>query len=432
MVDNMKNKLIKSTIILLIGGFITKILGMIIRIMMSRLLGSELLGLYMMLMPTFSLCIGCAIMGLPTAISKLVAEDKKNNKNLVFSLIPLIMIINIIMIIILVFLSSFISSILLKQPILKNSIICIGLVLPFISISNMIRGYFFGKERMIPHVVSNIIEDLVRLIIISMGIPFFMKFGKDIVICFIILSNIISELTSIIILFFFLPNNFCIKKEDFKINKKYLKDTLDISIPSTNARIIGSIGYFLEPIILTFFLSISGYDNNYIVLQYGIINGYILPLVLLPSFFTGAISNAILPIISKGYSNKEYIYVKNKIKQGIIISLLIGIPYTIFIMINPTFLLNILYKTNEGVNYLRFIAPIFLLHYIQGPLTSSMQAIDLSKEAMNDTLIGMIIRTISLIILSLLHIGLYSLLIASSLNIIYVTFMHYLNIRKKL
>lgn len=428
----MKNKLIKSTIILLVGGVITKLLGMIIRIIMTRLLGSEGMGLYMLLMPTFSLCIGLSIFGLPTAISKLVAEDKRNNKNLVLSIIPISIIVNIVIIVFLVIMSPFISRYLLKQPILKNSIICIGLVLPFISISNLLRGYFFGKEKMIPHVVSNVVEDIVRLVLISIFTPYFLIKGVKYAVSFIILTNIISEFTSILILFIFLPKGFCVKKDDFRINKVYLKDTLSISIPTTGSRLIGSIGYFLEPIIITFFLGISGYSNDFIVREYGIINGYVMPIILLPSFFTGAISNAILPIISKSYSNKDYKYTIKKIKQGIIISLLIGIPFTLFIMIYPEIPLNVLYKTNDGVSYIKFFAPFCILHYVQSILTSSMQGIGSSKDASIDTFVGMIIRTISLILLSLMHIGLYGLLIASGLNIIYITIRHYMKLKRML
>ena len=56
---------------------------------------------------------------------------------------------------------------------------------------------------------------------------------------------------------------------------------------------IGSITYFFEPIILTNMLKYIGYSNDYITLEYGIINGYVYPLLLLPSFFTLAISSAI-------------------------------------------------------------------------------------------------------------------------------------------
>ena len=54
----MKEKFINSVIVLLIGGLLTKLLGMFIKIMMSRLIGTEGLGLYMMVLPTISLFIG--------------------------------------------------------------------------------------------------------------------------------------------------------------------------------------------------------------------------------------------------------------------------------------------------------------------------------------------------------------------------------------
>ncbi|MDD2391496.1 MAG: oligosaccharide flippase family protein, partial [Bacilli bacterium] len=54
------NKFIKSTIILVIGGFITKLLGMVIKIVITRLLGTEGIGIYMLAMPTYTLFIALA------------------------------------------------------------------------------------------------------------------------------------------------------------------------------------------------------------------------------------------------------------------------------------------------------------------------------------------------------------------------------------
>ena len=54
----MKETFIKSTIILMIGGLLTKILGMIIRIVNTRLIGLEGISLYMLVFPTLSLFTG--------------------------------------------------------------------------------------------------------------------------------------------------------------------------------------------------------------------------------------------------------------------------------------------------------------------------------------------------------------------------------------
>ena len=416
-----KNKFIKSTIILIIGGFITKLLGMLIKIVMTRLIGTEGIGIYMLILPTFMLLIALAQFGFPIAISKLVSENKKNNKNLVFSIIPFSLLINIVIIIVLLFTSHYLSHHMLNEPRSYLALICIGLVLPFISISSIIRGYFFGKEKMLPHVISNITEDIVRLITIIIGIPIFLIQGIEYAVAFLVISNIFSELTSIIILFFFLPKKFNLNKKDFIPNKEDVKEVLSISLPTTGSRLIGYIGYFFEPIILTYVLLTCGYSQNFIINQYGILNGYIMPLLLLPSFFTLAISQALIPTVSNAYGNNHIQYTKNKIKQAIFISLLIGIPITIFFEIMPELPLKIIYNTNEGINYLRVLAPVFLLHYIQSPLTGSLQAMGKAKIAMNGTLQGMIIRTCLLFGCSYLQIGLWGLVIASCSNIIYVT-----------
>lgn len=427
-----KSKFIKSTIILIIGGFITKILGMVIKIVMTRLIGTEGIGIYMLISPTFMLLISLAQLGFPIAISKIVAEDRVNNKNIVFSIIPVSLLINLIIIIFMLLASNYIASNLLHEPRSYYALICTGLVLPFISISSILRGYFFGKQKIIPHVVSNVTEDIIRLIVIAIGIPIFLTKGIEYAVAFIVLSNIISEITSIIVLFFFLPKNFKLEKKDFVPNSNNMKNIFRISIPTTGSRLIGNIGHFLEPIIVTTILLQIGYTNNFIVKEYGVINGYVMPLLLLPSFFTAAISQALIPIVSNNFAHQNIKYTKNKIKQACLISLLIGIPATVLFELFPSFFLNYIYNTNEGINYIRFLAPICLLHYIQAPIASSLQAMGKATDSMKGTLIGMILKTILLLILCYLKIGMWGLIIAVSFNIIFVTIYDLKKVQKYL
>jgi len=428
----MKEKFIKSTLILLIGGFITKILGMLIKIVMARLVGTKILGTYMLILPTFSLLISLSQFGLPVALAKLVSEETKNNKKLFFTVLPLLIIINLTMSILIVLLAPIISNKLLHNNDTYLSILAMSLVIPFTSTSSICRSYFFGKSKMLPHVISNIIEDLVRLSLMLIGLPSVLKYGVKYTVAFIVLSNIISEIASTIILIFFLPKNIKITKKDFIPNKKYLHESLKISIPNTTSRLIGSIGYFLEPIILTTVLLKAGYKSDYITTEYGILTGYALPLILLPSFFTLAISQALLPIVSKEYANKNINYVIRKIKQAIFFSLLIGLPITILFTVIPEFFLKIIYQTTEGINYIRFLAPICLLQYIQSPLSSSLDAMGKSKDVMVATLSGTVIRTLFLYLLSKLKIGIWGLIISTALNIFTVTLYEIKRVKKHL
>ena len=428
----MKNKFVKSTFILIIGGFFTKIIGMFIKIVMTRLLGTSGIGMYMLVSPTFMLLISLASLGLPVAISKLVAEDSRNNKNLVFLCFPITLFVNVFIMIFLLFFSNFISVNLLHEPKIKLGIMCIGFVLPFISISSVLRGYFFGKQKMVPHVVSNVVEDLVRLIVIALFVPIFLKKGISYAIAFIVLSNIVSELSSIFVLFFFLPRNFKITKSDFVFDKRNIRDVLGISLPTTGSRLIGNIGYFFEPIIMTYFLLKSGYSNHFIINEYGIINGYVMPLVLLPSFFTLAISQAIIPVISYNYSHGNIDLTKKKIKQGIFFSLLIGIPCTLIFLFIPHIPLKFIYNTSLGIPYIRIMSIVCLLHYIQSPISSSLQAMGCARDSMMGTLFGMFLRSIVLIIGCSIHIGMWGLVMATCINIIFVTVYDFLKVKEHL
>ena len=426
-----KNKFIKSTLILVVGGLFTKVLGMLIKIVMTRIIGTEGIGIYSLIIPTFMLLNTIAQFGLPTSLNILVAKNNISSKKLVSTACLISLFIDIIIFIILILFGKDIAINLLKENRCSLGIISIAFILPFISVSNMLRSYFFGKQRMYPHVITNVLEDIVRLLLIIIFLPYFLKFGIMYAVAFIILTNIASELTSIIIFIFLLPN-FKITKKELKPDIKTIKSLFSLCIPTTGSRLIGSIGYFLEPIILTYVLLKVGYTNKFIVNEYGIINGYVMPLILLPSFFTAALSNALIPIVSSNYEKHNYHYIKRKIKQAIFYSLLIGIPATIIFLSIPEVPLKYIYNTNLGINYVKFLAPICLLHYIQSPISSSLQAMGKAKISLKGTFYGIIIRTILLLSLSYLKIGIWGLILATSINIIFVTLYDLYNVNKEL
>lgn len=428
----MKDNFIQSTIVLIIGGFLIKALGMIIKIYMARTITSEGIGLYMMILPTFNLVITLSQFGLPLALSKLISEETKNNKKLFFSILPIAMIINIIIISLIIIFAPFIAINLLKNKDLAMSIQAMSLVIPFTTISSICRSYFFGKAKMFPNVISSIVEAITRLIIIIKIIPFFSNLPLKYIICLLILLNIISEALSTIVLLLFLPKHCIIKKEDIIPNKTYIKESLQISVPNTMSRLIGSIGYFLEPIIITTVLVKVGYKQTFIMNEYGILSGYIIPLILLPSFFTLAISQALLPTISKEYKRGRKKHVKKKIKQAIILSILISFPLTILFIINPKLLLNKIYHTKQGMKYLQVLAPACLFQYIQSPLTNALEAMGKSKIVMKITILSTILRVLLTYILSFLKIGLWGLVISIIINILITTYYEYITIKQYL
>ncbi|MCL2752240.1 MAG: oligosaccharide flippase family protein, partial [Firmicutes bacterium] len=69
-----RDGLVKGAAVLGICGFIGKLLGAVYRIPLTNALGAEGMGLYQMVFPMYALLLTVSSSGLPSAISRLVAE----------------------------------------------------------------------------------------------------------------------------------------------------------------------------------------------------------------------------------------------------------------------------------------------------------------------------------------------------------------------
>ena len=141
----MKNKFLSSTLILILGGFVTRILGFIIKIIYTRIILEEGVGLHSLVMPTYSLLITIATLAMPLAISKLVAEEKTRSIKIICSSVLIIIVVNILLMATMFFSSKFIAFHLLKNESTYLLLLACTVTLPFVSLSSIVKGYFFGK-----------------------------------------------------------------------------------------------------------------------------------------------------------------------------------------------------------------------------------------------------------------------------------------------
>ena len=319
---------------------------------------------------------------------------------------------------------------LLKEPKTYYLLIAMALTLPFSSIACIFKGYFYGIQKNYPHVLSNTIEQLIRLILILTVIPKLIEISYVHAAVGLILTFLFTEAASIIVF------SICMNKKDVKTmyklsySKSDIKDILNLSIPTVTSRIIGNICYFFEPIILTNILLYKGYSHYFILTEYGAYNAYAISTLTIPSFFISAISLALIPEISKYNENNNTYYVKKRLKEACIYTFIIGLISTFCIFIFRNELLFFLYKTTLGTDYIKLLAPFFILFYFESIFASFMQGIGKAKVTLKITIFSGIVKLLFLSILSFLEIGIYGLLIAEIINIILVVFLNYYYINK--
>ncbi|MFT9599015.1 stage V sporulation protein B [Mesobacillus sp.] len=435
------SKFLKGTFILLMAGLVTRVLGFINRIVIARSIGEEGVGLYMMAFPTLVLVVTITQLGLPVAISKNVAEAeargdfRKIKKILVVSLATTISL-SIVFTPALIFLAPYLSETLFTDPRTQWPLLAIAPIVPIVAVSSVLRGYFQGRQNMRPSAISQVIEQLVRITLIAVLTKTFMPYGIEYAAAGAMIASVIGELISLIYLMttFKLRKKFRLRKNFFQFvhsGKSTLNDLMRIALPTTGSRLIGSVSWFFEPIVVAHSLAIAGVAAVAATKQYGALTGFAMPLLLLPSFITYSLSTSLVPAISEANSRKNMKVIQHLLQQSLRFSLLTGGLAIVVLYVLAEPLMTLMYGTANGSQFIKLMAPFFLFYYFQGPLQAALQALDLARAAMINSLIGNLAKTAVIFLLaSQPAFGINGVALGMVMGIVLITLLHFATMLK--
>ncbi|WP_299087607.1 stage V sporulation protein B [uncultured Metabacillus sp.] len=436
-----KQTFLRGTLILILAGFITRVLGFINRIVVARFIGEEGVGLYMMAVPTLVLVITITQLGLPVAISKLVAEaeaqgDQKRIKKILVVSLAITGTLSILFTPAMVFLAPFLAEELLTDDRTKWPLFAIAPVVPIVAISSVIRGYFQGKQNMRPAAASQVLEQVVRISLVALFTSAFLPYGIEYAAAGAMISAVIGELVSLI----YLAAMFKVKKK-MKIRRNFFKSVqngketfqqlMGIALPTTGSRLIGNVSWFFEPIVVANSLAIAGVATVVATKQYGGLTGYALPLLTLPSFITYSLSTSLVPAISEAMAQNKPKLVEHRLQQAIRLSIVSGGLASVVLYVFAEPLMVVMYGNSRSAIFVQVMAPFFIFQYFQGPLQAVLQALDLAKAAMINSLIGAAIKTALIFLLATRpSLGIMGVALAIVIGMVLVTLLHFATVLK--
>ncbi len=435
----MKQNFIKGTMILVTAGLITRGLGTIYRIFLSRTIGAEAIGIYQMAFPTLIMLITIVTAGMPVAVSKLVAEaDARKDYSMIKRVLRISLFIVILVSLVISFffylLIPFISKYLLTDERVYSTLIWIVPIVPIISISSILRGYFQGKQNMIPSASSLITETFFRMtfgIVISLSL---LPYGAEYASAGAMIGMVIGEVTGFLVLIF----QFAFHKkreraniinEPFHQQENLYHKISRIAIPVTTSQIFGSFAYFIEPSIVAHSLAIAGLSTSMATTQYGQLTGMAILIITFPTVITYSLSQSLIPAISEAAAIRDFTKIFKRLHQALNIAYMIGLPATLLIFILADPLAILLFNTPEVGHLIKVIAPFAIFLYLQRPLAATLQGLDLAKESMKNTIVGAVVKTIAIFVLaSRPQFGIDGVAIAISIGMLLVTLLHFRSI----
>ncbi|MDQ0244580.1 stage V sporulation protein B [Bacillus fengqiuensis] len=435
------SKFLRGTLILILAGLITRVLGFVNRIVIARLIGDEGVGLYMMAVPTLFLIITATQLGLPVAISKLVAEaqalgDNRKTKKILIVSLSITSVLSIIFTILLVVFAPVVSQTFFTDERTYYPLIAITPVIPIIAISSIIRGYFHGRQQMKPAAYSQVIEQVVRILLVAVCTKAFLPYGVEYAAAGAMLSAVFGELASLVYMLFMfkLKKHVKIRRHFFKSLKSgkiTFYELMGIALPTTGSRMIGSISWFLEPIVVAQSLAIAGVTTITATKQYGELTGFALPLLMLPSFITVSLSTSLVPAISEAMAQKQFLQIEHRLHQALRLSFVTGGLAVVVLYVFAEPVMQLMYGSVKAAVFVQVMAPFFIFHYFQGPLQAVLQALNLAQAAMINSFIGAAVKTALIFMLATRPtFGIMGAALAIVIGIMLVTLLHLSTVMK--
>ncbi|MGN1343018.1 MAG: oligosaccharide flippase family protein [Traorella sp.] len=419
----MKKNMIYSTLFLIILSTLAKILSFIVRIYLARNLPLQAMNLYSLAMPTLVFLIALAQMGIPTALSKVIAQSQ-NQLNGILTAFILTFINNLFLIFFFVLFIPFLSNHFFHDLSFSRILRSMIFMIPMVSLSGLCKAILQGNQHHISACFSQICEEIFRLSYLlyrfTHPVDSIMEYAS-----IAMFSVFIGECGSTLFMLFFLfMKKKPLRKRQHDLNKTHFHEILSLSIPMTSSRLIGSLTYFLEPIIF-----LSFWNHHLLENSYGIFNGYVLPLLTMPSFISITLANALLPTFV--YQKKHY-HLSKALKIFYMISwicLIISSLCSLLTYFFPERILFLFYKTQDGIHLLKKCSLPFAFYSLQPVFSSILHALDLSHKALWDTIIGCILR-IMILLSTTAIIGENALILGITISMLTTTFMHAYRIRK--
>ena len=420
----MKKTIIRSTFYLVILSVIAKALSFIVRILLARKLSGDAMNYYSLASSTMVFMITLAQMGIPNALSKVIAQSHNPHKPLKAAIF-LSVCSNVIIIMLFLFAIPFMAHVILKQDVILPVLYAILPLIPIVTISGILKGYLFGIQRHMSATACQLFEEGSRIIFLLIIFDRYPLLDAVSMARLAMISISVGEVFSSI----YMLLSLLIKKRTplhvpalfHDLQRKNFDEVLHVSIPMTGSRLIGSLTYFLEPIVMVY--GLSALQSQAMINAYGSVNGYILPIITMPSFLTITLSNFLLPSFTYHYT-RHHEAQANKLFTTILgCCFLVGMGCSVICYFYNEELLQLFYHTNKGALLLKQMAWRFALYALQPPLSSMLHALSLSKKTVSDTLAGSLIRIGCVAFLSS-QIGPAALSIGITAGMLVTTLMH--------
>ena len=414
-------KLFKAVFLLTIFSVISRLLGFLFKVYLTRLISTETLGLYSIVLSIFMVFVTLVSSGLPITISKLTASNKvQNNVQNTYSSVTGALIIqitfSIILTLVLLLFKNFFIGVLASIDsyymliALTPAIITSAIYSPF-------RGYLWGEKQYFKVSIVEFFEQLIKIIVLFVLTKLTINLNSMYPIGITIsLSHIFS--ISIGVIFYFVCGG--------KLNRKQIeyKPIVFSSFPLTATRFCASLMSPLTSLILPLQLVKAGFTNSQALSMLGVAMGMTFPILTIPTTLIGSLATALIPEIATllKQNNKEQL--THQINASILFTVCCSfLCFSVFLPLSCP-ICEFLFNNLDAGNYLFYSVWTIIPTGLSAITTSILNSLSQEKYTFRYFVYSAILSIITIFILPK-FIGVHTLFVSIGLS---MTITYLLNI----
>lgn len=372
----------RSVVLLTVLGALSQLLGFGYRVALSRMVGAEVMGLYQLVMPAFSVLLSLTAVGLTAAVSNLTSqylawENSRGAAQIVSSCLRwLVLLILPVGAAVIVF-SDPISVYLLGDARTQLGLMLLVPCAALTGVENIHKHFFYGAGLVGPPAVVELLEQLVRTAAVLGLLTLFLPQYPERVVGLIVTGMVICELFSSATLSALFHRRKRRKGlmgpgERAGIRRRRIAT---IALPVGCNALLGNVMGAINATLIPRKLVEGGMDRSAAMAEFGVVCGMTLPMLALPTVFLGAMNLVMVPRLSHcaALGHKEEI--RENISQSMTTVSLLALPSMGLMAVVGSDLGGVLFHQDGVGEFLVPLAAIMALSCYQAVLGAALNGV---------------------------------------------------------
>ncbi len=388
---------ISGAFTLMSAGVIVKALGFFYQIVIVRIVGTEGIGIFNMVYPLYTMAMVLTCAGIPAAIVRLTPEYREldttgDSRSLLRMAETLLTLSTSVVTGFLILVSPALMRYLYQDPRVIPPFLLLLPSLLLIAVSSAIRAYFQGNRDMRPTAGAQLIEQITR-VVTGLGLAWLAApYGLHWMLIAMAAGVLCSEFAGFLYLWWRFSRQTRERSLLRRPSKEVSKAIYRFGLPLTVTRLLLSASGAAEAMVLPARLLALGLNASQSAAFYGQITGVVFPLLNIPAILTSSVSTAIIPTIAEAQARRDYNLMTRRIIQALGLTLLIGIPISIFLFYFGPTLASFLFRVEEAGPLIQWLAPAGLFLWLSQLSSGILQGMGLVVQGSINTLISCSLR----------------------------------------